>query len=84
MYIRGRIQGRDKRRERRRLRDGSPAKIQWFLSGAACTSWAVCWTQGVRHYDFVSNREAQDRQVISTLPSPRGRRMDWPQVGHLK
>ena len=26
----------------------------------------------------------QERQVICTLPSPRGIRMGWPQVGHLK
>ena len=26
----------------------------------------------------------QERQVISTLPKPRGTRMGWPQVGHLK
>ena len=35
-------------------------------------------------YDFVSNWEEQDRQVICTFPSPRGTRMGWPQVGHLK
>ena len=28
--------------------------------------------------------EEQDRQVTSTFPTPRGSRMDWPQVGQRK
>ena len=34
--------------------------------------------------DWIKKWEEQDRQVTSTFPTPRGSRMDWPQVGQRK
>ena len=33
---------------------------------------------------WIKKWEEQDRQVTSTFPTPRGSRMDWPQVGQRK